>query len=710
MAQFLHNLPIGSQVKFGKYQVEAETSEEIVWTVVAKNHTGYPSNSVTLHSTYILDLRCFDGKEPKNEVSDRSSYGNNRYSVSNINNWLNSKSGAGHWYKAQHTYDQPPTADFIKGETAYDSRSGFLNLFSKNEYDAIIATPLCSLKPQIDGGGYENVKAKIFLPSIIEVGLSNSQGADEGVDWGYYTSSNMRCGYLTTQAYDNSLSSSKPTSDKNTWEWLTRTPYTFTYSVQIVNTGGTRSYKRANIGSVGIRPALNLSSALIVSDTPDSDGCYTFEWEENLVSVCSPKTISFEDYKKKIMGDFRPAIKVEWLNPDESVNFEFTDGLYDINVNLSVNYQNGSRRSCTLTLNNDKDKFPIDFNNIWIGQKFKLWMGIYIDEETPYYFPQGVFYVSNPSDTYNPSTRTVTINGVDKWAYLDGTLFGKLSGTYQTNVDVNLYDAIRELLKISRYKNDFSRTSNVAEMIDPVPPLLSPYFLTKTTDVTIGETTVTKSVLDCPYTATVERGQSFADVLLEYATILCAKIYYDVNGRLVLEPMIDTADDITDTNKEILWDYTVDEKTFLGLTQTFNFDKVYNDFIVLGNITNGYQFKGRVQNRNPMSNTCVQRIGLKTKEPYEDNQYVSDEQCVELAKYYAKTDTILQKSGDISSVVLFHLDVDKLVTVSTPNNNMSKELFLITGFSLSSSGSMTVNVTSINILKDFSVVEAKVNE
>ena len=424
--------------------------------------------------------------------------------------------------------------------------------------------------------------------------------------------------------------------------------------------------------------------------------------------------MSFDRYLKAIKEDFRPAIKVEWLNPDESVNFEFTNALYNIDVDLNVNYTNGSRRSCTLTLNNDRNAFPVDFDNIWVGQKFKLWMGIYLDEQTPYYFPQGVFYITNPIDTYNPSTRTITINGADKWVYLDGTLFGRLSGTYQTNIDNDLYSATRQLLKLSRFKDDFGGTDNKEEMVDPTPPLLSPVFKDKTSElVTIdketGEkVTTTKYVWECPYTAIVERGGTLADVLLEYATILCANIYYDVNGRLVLEPMIDTAEDITDTNKEILWHYTVDEKTFLGLTQKHEFEKIHNDFIVLGNVVNGYQFKGRVQNRNLLSNTCVQRIGLRTREPYEDNQYYSDEQCIELAKYYAKTDTILQKSGDISSVTLYHLDVNKLVTVSTPNNNMSKELFLITGFSLSASGEMTLNISSVNILKDFSVVEAQI--
>lgn len=407
--------------------------------------------------------------------------------------------------------------------------------------------------------------------------------------------------------------------------------------------------------------------------------------------------MSFESYKRKVSGNHKPAIKIEWLNQDESTAFEFTDSLYDINASSDVNYQNGSRRSCTVKIDNFRNRFPIDFNHIWMGQKFKLWKGIYLDDETPYYLPQGVFYVSNPNDVYNPTEKTVTLNGVDKWSYLDGTLHGVLTGTYQTNVDTNLFDATRKLLTLP-----LGMGENDTTPIDPIPPFLSPYFLTKTTTVNGKE----KSVLDCPYTATVERGKSYADILLEYATILCAKIYYDVNGRLVLEPMIDTADDITDTDKEILWDFTTEDPSFLGISQTYNFDKVYNDFIVLGNVVNGYQFKGRVQNRNPLSDTSVQKIGLKTKEPYENNQYVSDEQCVELAKYYAKIDTAIQKSATISSVPLFHLDVDKLVTVSTPNNGMSKELFLITGFSLPMFGTMNINVSSVNTLNDFNVVEA----
>ena len=389
--------------------------------------------------------------------------------------------------------------------------------------------------------------------------------------------------------------------------------------------------------------------------------------------------MSYSEYLEKVKGNYRQAVKIEWLNPDETVKCEMTNNLYDINVSLNVNYTNGSRRSCTLTLNNDANTYPIDFNNIWVNQKFKLWMGVYLNDNTPYFIPQGVFYVSNPNETYNPSTRTITINGVDKWAHLDSSLSGTLNGTYVTNVDSNLFEAIRKLLsmpsipvsiipidknnldnccvvegdfkwdstrantlvpknnnkgnsgtsyitleakensiisfdldydllrsndyvkifknkdlilsrkmfqhssaiveksslkgykfeqcltkgdtlKIYFYKNYSSVASNcyIYNIVyssciakDPVAPFLSPSYIGKTVEILNDGKLETKDVLNCPYTVTVEKGKTDADILLEYATILCAHIYYDVNGRLILEPMSDKTDDITDTNKEI---------------------------------------------------------------------------------------------------------------------------------------------------------------
>jgi hypothetical protein len=66
------------------------------------------SGRTKLIAEKIITLKCFDAKEASNPNSNRANYGNNRYSQSNIDQWLNSAAGAGAWYSARHSYDAPP--------------------------------------------------------------------------------------------------------------------------------------------------------------------------------------------------------------------------------------------------------------------------------------------------------------------------------------------------------------------------------------------------------------------------------------------------------------------------------------------------------------------------------------------------------------------------------------------------------------------------
>ena len=297
MSQLLSNLEVGSKVKFGKYQVESEEAQDIVWTIVVKNHVSepaYPDNSVTLHASEILDLRCFDAKEPNNSNSDRKNYGNNRYSVSNMHQWLNSNAAAGAWYSAQHSADQSPnSSSYVAHGTEHASRPGFLNFFSDEEYAAILDTTIRVVKPSTDGGSYEDITAKVFLPSTTEVGLSNENSIAEGAAWGYYTTDTARIGYLTSQAYNNTKSSSKPSSISTAWYWWLRTPiYSDACDARRVYSDGSLHYSLAYYGNHGVRPALNLSSSLLVSDSTDADGCYTFVWETSTLEAPVFQTMS----------------------------------------------------------------------------------------------------------------------------------------------------------------------------------------------------------------------------------------------------------------------------------------------------------------------------------------------------------------------------------------------------------------------------------
>ena len=281
MSQILANLPVGAKVKFGKFQVNTEDAQPIVWTVVAKNHQctpAYPTNAITLHAAEILDLRCFDAKEPSNSNSDRQNYGNNRYSLSNIDQWLNKNAAANAWYTATHTADQSPnSSSVVYANTQYANRPGFLNGFTTDEINAILSTTIRVVKPSVDGGSYEDIQRKVFLPSTTEVGLSNENSIAEGSAWGYYTSNTARIGYVTQQCFSNTPSSSKPSSKTTAWHWWLRTPnYSNARSARLVLSDGDLLSGIAYDGHHGVRPALNLSSSLLVSDSTDADGCYTF--------------------------------------------------------------------------------------------------------------------------------------------------------------------------------------------------------------------------------------------------------------------------------------------------------------------------------------------------------------------------------------------------------------------------------------------------
>lgn len=278
MSQALSNIAVGAKIKFGKYQVNAETPQEIIWTVVAKNHTDYPENSVTLHSTYILDTLCFDAAEPDNTNSNIQKYGNNEYNLSNICQWLNSSAPAGQWYTPQHTYDHAPDTSAGTGNcnTQYSHRPGFLYNFSEDEINAIL-----TVTSSVGGA----LNKKVFLPGLYEMGINTSSH-----DWGYYLTNDDRIAYNTQQWFENTTNTDKPSGIESPATYWLYDVYSnngyrnYTISGNWPEQGGTHwstSYD-GDSGS-GIRPFLNLSSSLLVSDSTDTDGCYTVVWESEPV-------------------------------------------------------------------------------------------------------------------------------------------------------------------------------------------------------------------------------------------------------------------------------------------------------------------------------------------------------------------------------------------------------------------------------------------
>ncbi len=261
MPQKISALPVKAKVRDAKTKYYGIP---IGWEIGDKNHAGYPANSTTLVAESIIKICCFDAME-SDGILDRERYGNNRYSLANIRQWLN-KSGTG-WYQAQHSYDRPPSNSYVwNGHNAYDAQSGFLTGFGAEMLAALLTTTLTVAKPGTDGGGSETVQDKIFLLSMAEVGLGSENGVAEGTKLAMFSDNASRQCKPTAQAVSNSEYTNSSLSASQFWYWWLRSPASSDASlVRCVDSDGSLYDHYACSGLWGVRPALTLKSDILAS-------------------------------------------------------------------------------------------------------------------------------------------------------------------------------------------------------------------------------------------------------------------------------------------------------------------------------------------------------------------------------------------------------------------------------------------------------------
>lgn len=424
-------------------------------------------------------------------------------------------------------------------------------------------------------------------------------------------------------------------------------------------------------------------------------------------------------YLDALLNPFQKLTKLEFLQPDNSVAFFLSNANgYRRGYNpkyqssalvqqgtLSVSFQNGARRKASITLSDIDNAFEYNVNNIWFGQKIRLSMGLVLPDGTDFYLPQMVGLIKNPQSVLSENQKTVTFPLVDKWANLDGSLFGKLTDTYtakQSTAEYAVYMAIANLLKTSIY--DHKLTEDINAMIDNVAPIFTNYYDGKNYAVLDGDgsQTRTASMTEIPFDISENGGSNFAQLLLQFNDVLAGIIGYDQTGALRLEP---SQTDINDIEKPVLWQFTQRNSTLSQISETIKNDEVYNDVIIVGGGNTDGGIWGRASNDDPNSDTSISAIGLKTYRETKAN-YFNTKQCTALAEYYLKRKTILQKSVNITSSQMFHLIENQLVSVQrTDKPHNPTERHLINSFSLpiGETGTMTINATSVADIPNFTV-------
>ena len=282
MSQTLGSLPVGAKIK------EKDTKYlgvPIVWLKADSDHTDYPSGSTTLITEKIIARRALDAKEPSNSDSNRKNYGNNKYSVSNIDQWLNSDAAAGAWYSARHSADQAPNSTSNVSANPYSAKAGFLSEFSPAFKKALLDTTLkVALNTVTDGGNYETITRKVFLASRAETFGSAENSVMEGSLLALFAENTN----AVRVAYQGQTTVQDGGTAGSAWYWWLRTPYSSnSYGVRGVFSDGALYSNNAYSGSGGVRPLCNLKSGTLVSDSVDDEGCY-----ELLLPVDAPENIT----------------------------------------------------------------------------------------------------------------------------------------------------------------------------------------------------------------------------------------------------------------------------------------------------------------------------------------------------------------------------------------------------------------------------------
>nr|DAF41011.1 MAG TPA: tail protein [Caudoviricetes sp.] len=398
-----------------------------------------------------------------------------------------------------------------------------------------------------------------------------------------------------------------------------------------------------------------------------------------------------QDYFRMLRKPFTKICRLRFLQPDGSTAFALDNnplnrrsGAFLQDGSISVNLQNGQRRTASVTLSNIDAAFDYSVNKVWFGQQIAIDEGLILSDGSEYYLPQGIFYIAEPQETLQPNLRTITYPLVDKWAYLDGTLFGRLEGTYEVPVGTNIFAPIRAILKLDRGNGT---------KVDAVTPIFTTYYDDKTQTLPDGSTA---SLVKSPYTLRVDSDDgTYADVILGLSEMVNGLVGYDQSGALRIDP---SQDDVLDAQKPVLWRFSTKEAQLLGATYTVKNTEVYNDYIVLGEQTSEYaQAAGRAQNLDPASDTNVYIIGRKTYRETASGYYTQT-QCKDLAEWKLKRTAVLQKAVSISCTQMFHIVENNLIELTrTDKPGSPTERHLIQGFTrpLTSTGEMTISAVSV---------------
>lgn len=368
-------------------------------------------------------------------------------------------------------------------------------------------------------------------------------------------------------------------------------------------------------------------------------------------------------------------IKLEFLGVYENVIDEISQDLSaDNQGQISVNYQQLVRRSCSLTLINvDLKYIPSPNSLVWVDRKFKLWIGLEVGNDI-YWFSQGVYVITNATN----SGADVSIQASDKGSVLNGdVLLGMAETQYVIESGSKISDLVKDTLMLDRGNNI---------PLDSKEPIINTEIGNQITQAEIS----------------IDENSYIGNIFTNIANGYGADVYYNSDGRLVIEKMADG--DRLDGYKYMghLWEFgglTVEN----GKSVDYDF-KGINAVTVYTNSNNLKNVSYTAYNNNPLSPLRVDMIGFRRKESQEISYVELDEdkmreRCKDYADYLLYKESLISMSVSFSSPIIPHLDVNRTIGVTDEELGFKNETFVVQSLSIPlGAGSMSITATNIQWL------------
>jgi hypothetical protein len=434
---------------------------------------------------------------------------------------------------------------------------------------------------------------------------------------------------------------------------------------------------------------------------------YISALKDNIVEYCFK--VQLMDYRENVLLDISQDISKEDTG------------------SISINYQQGLRRSCAVSIINVFNKYhfapegqgvedtinSLSSQPIWIQNKFKIFIGIKapklrdmsfdsnkleynnnsnnlyytsptlsndfeIDFRKPYkkkmqyydtyWFSQGVYVLTNPTILRENSKSIITLNGVDKFGVFGSeTKYKEMEGTYFIPMGTKIKNIIKDILNLDMGNGC---------PIDVKEPII---------DNSIAEMTLPYDIKKSPETY-------FSDMLIELANVFACDIFYDTDGVLNFIKGNENQDKLQDPS---LWDYSDNENLYFTPSLNMDFNNVYNVIKVIGNNPATDVYTTILKNEDLSSPTCVQHIGEKIK--YIESTFCYNEsRTKDFAKYLLKKYSIMQSSISFQSTILPHLEVNKIITISDKVFKYDNQRFVIQSLTLPFSSKTLMDIEATN--------------